>query len=132
MSNIKVFYFPIYGRAEPIRMLLSHAKQDYEDVRYTFEEWGKIKGESRFEFGQLPAVEWDGETYTQSASILRALGQKFGYYSTDAVTMWRIDSTIDALSDLVAAIYKAVFNKHAEEQAKQFEELFSTTIPKFY
>lgn len=132
MSNIKVHYFTGYGRAEPIRMLLNHSKKEFEDIRYTFEEWGKIKPEGRFEFGQLPAVEVDGEVFTQSASVLRALGQMHGYYSTEPVTMWKIDSTIDALNDVFVSLARAVFNQNQEEQAKQFEEAFTNTLPKFF
>ena len=51
----KVQYFNLYGRAEPIRMLLTHAKVEFEDVRYEFADWPAIKG--NFEFGQLPAVD---------------------------------------------------------------------------
>jgi glutathione S-transferase len=113
-------------------MLLHHAKQEFEDVRYSFEEWAKVKAEPKFEFGQLPAVEWEGETFTQSAAILRALGSKYGYYTTDPVLMWKIDSTIDALSDTFASLAKAIFNPNAEEKEKAYAEAFTNTLPKFY
>lgn len=57
MTTTKVYYFQGYGRAEPIRMLLAHAKEQFEDIQYSFEEWAKVKAEGKFEFGQLPAVE---------------------------------------------------------------------------
>lgn len=100
MSTMKVFYFDGYGRAEPIRMLLKYVGQEFEDVRYTREEWNKVKEEGKFEFGQVPAVEWDGKMYTQTYSILRSLGAANGLYSTDPITMWKIDSTIDAMNDM--------------------------------
>ena len=34
--------------------------------------------------------------YAQSMSIVRMLGKKYGYYTDDAVTGWKIDSAIDA------------------------------------
>ena len=44
-QKIKVEYFGMgYGRADCIRMLLHHAKIDYEYVGYDFEQWGQIKG----------------------------------------------------------------------------------------
>ena len=31
-NKIKIYYFDFYGRAESIKMLLSHAKVDFETV----------------------------------------------------------------------------------------------------
>jgi len=39
----KLIYFGVYARAEPIRILLHHAKVEYEDKRISFEEWGALK-----------------------------------------------------------------------------------------
>lgn len=57
---MKLYYFNGYGRAEQIRMLLSHAKADFEDVRITGEDLAKYKAEGKFEFGQVPALEIEG------------------------------------------------------------------------
>jgi glutathione S-transferase len=106
---MKVHYFSGYGRAEAIRMLLAHAKVEFEDVHYTFETLPALKETGNLEFGQVPAVEIDGKWYAQSTSILRMLGKKYGYYPDDAFEAWRVDSTIDALGDLLNAYYKAAF-----------------------
>lgn len=59
--SIKVYYFDIYGRAEPIRMLLTHAKQEFEDVRINGEQLAELKTSGKLEFGQVPAAEHDGK-----------------------------------------------------------------------
>ena len=64
MSTTKVIYFDGYGRAEAIRLLLKHAKVEFEDVRVTHADWPTKKAELNLEFGQLPAVELDGVFYT--------------------------------------------------------------------
>jgi hypothetical protein len=48
---IKVYYFPVYGRAEPIRMLLTKAGVAFEDVRIAGPEFGKLKQEGFFTYG---------------------------------------------------------------------------------
>ena len=82
---MKLTYFPVYGRAEPIRMLLNHAKADFEDNKISFAELAEMKKTSYLEFGQVPVLEWDGIVMTQSFAILRALGMEYGYYPTDAM-----------------------------------------------
>jgi glutathione S-transferase len=47
MPNYKLYYFPIRGRGEIIRLLFAAAGQDYEEITITFEEWPKKK-ESKF------------------------------------------------------------------------------------
>ena len=47
---MKVHYFGIYGKAEMLRMLLTHAKQPFEDVVYTFETLKDAKLTGNFEF----------------------------------------------------------------------------------
>ena len=50
---MKLYYFDIYGLAEPIRMYLHHAKVDYEDIfiELCCEDWYKMKAEGFAEFG---------------------------------------------------------------------------------
>lgn len=129
--SFKVYYFDGYGRAEQIRALLTFIKADFEDVRLTQEDWAKLKAEGKFEFGQLPALEWEGVIYTQSTSILRSIGHNNGLYSTDPVTMWKIDSTLDALNDLISAFYAAAFNPNEEAKKAGLEKFYTTTMPFF-
>lgn len=128
---MKVHYFPGYGRAEAVRMLLAHAKVPFENVNYTFESLPAAKESGNLEFGQLPVLEMDGKFYAQSFSIVRMLGIKYGYYSEDAYTAWRIDSTIDSIGDLLNAYYKAAFARDEEEKKALFKTFYETTFTKW-
>ena len=86
--SVKVHYFDGFSKGEALRILLTLAKVDFEDVRYTFAQWPEAKASGKFEFGQLPAVEIDGVFYTQSAAVLRFLGKKYGFYPEDALHGW--------------------------------------------
>ena len=47
MSGIKVVYFNLRARGEPIRLVLEAAGKKYEDVRISFDQWPSEK-ESEF------------------------------------------------------------------------------------
>jgi glutathione S-transferase len=128
---MKLYYFDIHARAEPIRLLLNHAKIDFEDVRLTQEDFAKFKSEGKFEFGQVPALERDGKVFTQSNAIMRLLGKENGFYPEDPTQAWRVDSTLDAIDDLGASMLKAKFCPDADKQKELFAELKTKTIPKF-
>ena len=116
---MKLYYFDIYGRAESARLILSHAKQPYENVYIKGEDLAALKSSGKAEFGQVPLLETeDGKFLSQSWSILRYLGRRFGYYpSDDAHTAWRIDSTIDAVEDYLTTYFR--YNFEADPERKK-------------
>ena len=61
-DKIKLEYFGPFGRADPIRFLLHHARVDFDDVTISQEEWGNIKNtEAAGEFNCLPIVTIDNK-----------------------------------------------------------------------
>jgi len=75
---IKLYYFDLYGRAEPIRMALSKAGVEFEDIRLTGQAWLDFKASNKLEFGQMPGLELeDGTMLVQSTPILNYVGRKY-------------------------------------------------------
>ena len=128
---IKVHYFAGYGKAEAIRMLLAHAKVEYENVHYTHEGLPEAKASGNLEFGQMPVLEVDGKFYSQSQSILRLLGKQHGYYPADAYEAWRVDSTLDAINDLTGAFYKVHFCPDEETKKTLLADFMANIFPKW-
>ena len=62
-EKIKLEYFGPFGRADPLRFMLYHARVDFDDVTITQERWGtEIKNtEAAGEFNCLPIVTVDGK-----------------------------------------------------------------------
>jgi glutathione S-transferase len=124
---MKLYYFNIFGRAESIRFLLSHAKVEYEEV-----DAGPIMADlkkDKLEFGQVPLLETaEGHRFVQSWAILRYLGRTYGYYPNDAELAWKIDSTIDAVEDYIVAYFKYNFEMHEEKKAV-FKEAWLKLLP---
>lgn len=74
--SLKLNYFDAAGRALPIRLALLYGGVQFEDKRYTFETWPAVK--SSTPLGQVPYLEIDGTSYTQSTALLRYAAAKAG------------------------------------------------------
>ena len=99
MSKYTLHYFNSKGRAETIRWLFAVAKVEYEDKRYSQEEWALFK-ESRCDyqavtmtmhqfsyeycvsetpFGSMPVLELEGgDMIAQTSAITYYLATEFG------------------------------------------------------
>merc|ERR1711872_1069693 len=69
-------YFNGRGRAETSRLVLAYAGVSYEDERITGEQLAALK--PTLAYGQLPKLEYKGESLYQSVSIARFLAREFG------------------------------------------------------
>ncbi|GMR30770.1 hypothetical protein PMAYCL1PPCAC_00965 [Pristionchus mayeri] len=77
MPAYKLYYFPLRGRGETIRQLLTLAGQPFEDYRINPEEWSGIKPD--MPLGQVPVLEVDGSfKLAQTMTILRYIANKHG------------------------------------------------------
>lgn len=80
-----LYFFDHYGRAEQIRMLLNHAKIEYNDMRVTKDKFEQMKADGKLEFCKLPCLTKDGKIYVESLAIMRYLGSIYGYYPEDII-----------------------------------------------
>ena len=104
-------------------MLLIHSKVDFEDIRFEYSDWDRIKEENpgKFEFNEVPILEnpATGEVFSQSISIFRMLGKQHGYYPEDSVQAWKVDSAIDAGADLQEKFWDVMMAEHKKESAER-------------
>ena len=91
----ELVYLDYYGRAEPTRMLLSHAKASWKDTIVT-EEIVKAKKEAgELPNGQVPVITHKGKVLNESMAILRYTGKNLGYYPKDEFEAYKVDALID-------------------------------------
>ena len=128
MSDYKFYYFGFYVRGEPIRMLLSHAGVDYEDVVIGFDKWPEYK--PTMPNKQVPCLELkDGTRMGESYAIGRYLGSIHGYYPTDARQALEVDYLLEGYEALLSVIYKPFFAKPEEKDAL-IADIFAKSLPK--
>ncbi len=107
----QLIYFDCYARAEGIRVLLAHARADFDDMRVAFQDWPALKKSGVLPGGQMPAWLENGVYYNQSKAIMRKLAKKYGYEAKDDLVNWRIDSVVDEAPDHFEKFYGVVAKK---------------------
>ena len=101
MPGKLVYFDDKGGRGESIRSLLAHARFDYTDERIAGPEFQQRKKNGDFALGSIPVWEEDDFQVCQSNAILRMLGIRLGYYATDSMIAYQIDSLLDFVEDMV-------------------------------
>ncbi|EER15144.1 Glutathione S-transferase, putative [Perkinsus marinus ATCC 50983] len=136
-SLLKLHYFDIPARAEPIRLSFAIQGIPFEDDRITKEDWAKtLKPNHVFPLDQLPVLEFpDGKMATQSYAILRyvaTLRPSYGLYPTDPIQRLGIDQLLDTFADIreKTRVVKVMSDGPAKEAAKS--ELANTTYPFYF
>ena len=101
-SKPKLHYYDLWARAEPIRLLLSHLKIEYEDVLHPLPPLSE-EVKAKFEFGKAPMLEIDGMQLVESKSILRYIALKHGLHPMDPLNNYKVNSLIDRKIDMEKA-----------------------------
>ena len=123
MSQYKLTYFNIRGRAELIRLILTQAGVQYEDKRITKEEWGELKPKTPY--GCVPILEVEGKTLSGSLEIARFVAERHGLAGSNDLENAEIAGIMDCIRDFVLAFVKFVFEKDETRKAelkKKFDE----------
>lgn len=130
--QITLYYFGINGRGCYIRAILSFVKTNWVDKRLTNDEWNKIKDSGKFEFSQLPIIEYGDRTIYQGHSISIFLGRKYGLFYNDMDKDTDIISFILSTEDLISKIIGYEFYEHNEEKTRFLKHNFLTyVLPKY-
>ncbi|KYO31268.1 NADH dehydrogenase [ubiquinone] flavoprotein 1, mitochondrial [Alligator mississippiensis] len=118
-----ITYFPLRGRAEVIRMLLSDQGQQWKEDVVTQELWQKGELKKSCLFGQLPKFQDGDLTLYQSNAILRHLARTFGLYGKDLKEATLLDVANDGVEDLRRKYIHLIFQNYDDGKAAYVEAL---------
>jgi len=132
MSDYKLHYFNIRGKAELARLVFAAAGQDYQDLRYKSPmappdstitlEWND-ETKAATPLGQMPVLEVDGQKFCQQSAIARYLAKKFGLMGDDEIQAFKVDMVVETMwPDVAGKFTKFFFEKDEEKKAKMQEE----------
>mmetsp|Transcript_9774 Transcript_9774/g.11134 ORF Transcript_9774/g.11134 Transcript_9774/m.11134 type:complete len:212 (+) Transcript_9774:167-802(+) len=131
MSKYAVVYFDFpFWRAEVPRMCFFIGGVEFEDRRWSFEEFGQKKGE--LPFGQLPVLYVGDKVVAQSGGIVRFAAKKAGLYSDDDYKAAKIDEVIDYATDITNALSPTMREKDEAKKMEMRKEFAEVKIPKYF
>jgi len=128
MSEIKLTHYNAKGKAETSRLILALAGQKYEDKRIEPSDMAALK--PSLPFGQLPLLEYKGESLTQSMAIAKFLAREFDLAGSNALEAAKMDEIVDAINDLQNTMYQCHFEKDATVKEEKLKKFMEETLPK--
>ena len=142
--TLKLVYFDIPGKGEPIRLALTYLGIPFEDYRVKDRaEFHSMRDSGELMFGQLPALFVNGKVLNQSAAILRFIGRlalDYGtsnqLYPSNMIRGARVDAVMDQEADAFAGLrvskYKERFgfspSFFTEEVAQELQKTINSEI----
>ncbi|ORY87460.1 glutathione S-transferase [Leucosporidium creatinivorum] len=130
LKNVKLHYFPICGRGEPIRMMLEDAGIPYEESNDVAAFFASKMDCDEYRFNQLPRLEVNGLKLAQQDAILRYIAAHVGLGPSgkpeeDVVA----DMLGCAVEDLMSAYVKNIYSPDATTLLPEFAK---TQAPKSF
>lgn len=130
MPQLKLTYFDFNGgRGEAARLAMAIGEVPFEDDRIPVEKWPETKAATPF--GQLPLLEVDGDTITQTNTINRFVGKLAGLYPEDPIAAAHCDEVMSAVEDMMYRIVPTLFMQDEDEKRRAREALAEGPIPLF-
>ncbi|KAJ3171248.1 hypothetical protein HDU88_008285 [Geranomyces variabilis] len=115
-KKMKLTYFDFKGLGEPVRLALTIAGLDFEDIRIKRENWPAIKPTTPF--GHVPVLEVDGQKVAQSGAMLRYIGRlvpESGLYPADIWTAFKVDEFLGVVDDIGELLHPSFGVKDQDE-----------------
>ena len=113
-----ITYFPIRGRAEPIRLILEELNVPYKENPVAVRQWRDLKAETPF--GKIPMFREGVHKIFESHAIYRYLARKHGLYGESEQDVIQCEILEHVLSDAIEAFVRLCWSKDYESKRAEF------------
>nr|KAG5699308.1 hypothetical protein BaRGS_004245 [Batillaria attramentaria] len=129
MADIKLVYFPVRARAEPLRMAFELSGKKYENVIIPSEKWAEEKANAPY--GQLPYLVVKGKKYGESLALAGYVARECGLAGKTSEDAMRVTEVCSLIADLMTNMGKTQFETDEAKKAELQKQLVTETIPRF-
>lgn len=118
--NPVITYFPIRGRAEPIRLILEEVSIPYDENRVQLRDWKTLKPSMPFK--ALPCYQEGDLTIVESRAVCRYLARKYQLYGSSEDKMIRCDILDEAIRDAETALGGLFWDADFDSKQESFKK----------
>ncbi|WP_411023021.1 glutathione S-transferase N-terminal domain-containing protein, partial [Salmonella sp. s51228] len=122
-DKIKLYYFPIKGRAEAIRLVLTLTSTKFDNIIIEFKDWPEHKPKTPNL--SVPYIDFNGEFIGGSSVIVRFLGERYGLGGSEIENL-KLAAAQELVEDTFQTI-AAVFINKDETKKKDLLGIFTET-----
>mmetsp|Transcript_10895 Transcript_10895/g.11918 ORF Transcript_10895/g.11918 Transcript_10895/m.11918 type:complete len:221 (-) Transcript_10895:524-1186(-) len=130
-SPVKLHYFDIHGKADPIRLFLYHKNIEFED--HIVKGWKNFKFSGEYPFQQLPVLDIDGKRLAHCRAIFEYVSRKFDMVVDNPQDAYSVEYYSEGLNDLFSKFYGEYLLEKDETKRGEIEKgLLEDTFPLYF
>lgn len=121
--QFKIYYFPVLGRAEILRLILEYGGAEYEN-KFP-KDWKQEK--SQTPFGQLPVLIIKDQQHeihlAQSQAIMRFLADKFKLIPTDPLQRAFLESFVESWNEVLDKMGQIIYGTPEQVKDRAIQDI---------
>ncbi|CAF1344200.1 unnamed protein product [Rotaria sordida] len=129
MSTYKLYYFNARGRAEISRLIFAAVGQQYEDIRYDYNEWALHANE--MPLGEIPVLEFNGKKLPQSLAIANFLAKQFQLTGRDNFEQAKVEAVVETIKDLITKYIPVRWEDDEIKKEELKNEFLNKELPEY-
>ena len=121
----QLYYFPIPGRAEGVRVALSLTNLSWNDNEIMGEQYAQMKNDGKLPWGMVPILQTPDGTLAESTAILRYIGGMAGLTPSDPFQAAKVDEFLDGMEPFSRILSGTFSIEDVDERTKARQAVFN-------
>ncbi|MCS5532634.1 MAG: glutathione S-transferase [Candidatus Poseidoniaceae archaeon] len=121
----QLYYFPIPGKAEGVRVALALSNLIWRDNEIMGEQFAQMKDDGQLPWGMVPILQTPFGTLAESTAILRYIGEIADLTPTDPFQAAKVDEYLDGMEPFSRILSGTFSIEDVDERTKARQAIFN-------